>query len=85
MVFNRGCRVGSRLANLYPERHLASVFISLTYTPPVLDDGNAQMRINFAKEKLGQDIFSYWKFFASEEAPHLISEHVSCFPVQLST
>jgi hypothetical protein len=32
--------------------------------------------IQSAKELSGIDLFSYWKFFASDEAPRIIAEHV---------
>ena len=74
-VFTRGVAVGSRLACLFPERHLASVFISLSYMPPD-PQGNGEKIIKYAKEHLGMDLYSYWAFFASEDAPRIMSEHV---------
>ena len=71
----RGCKVGGMLANLWPERHLASIFISVGYWPPD-PDLSPELRIQMAKEQLGFDLFSYWKFFASEDSPRLLSEHV---------
>ncbi|KAF8586071.1 alpha/beta-hydrolase [Ramaria rubella] len=32
-----GCSVGSKLANIYPERHLGSVFLNISYRPPTPD------------------------------------------------
>jgi soluble epoxide hydrolase / lipid-phosphate phosphatase len=74
-VIFRGCRVGSRLANLWPQCHLASVFINASYMPPDPTPG-VETRIKLAKEKYGFDLNSYWKFFAAEESPRLLSEHV---------
>ena len=67
--------MGSKLACLFPERHLASIFISLSYMPPD-PQGNGEKIIKYAKEHLGMDLYSYWAFFASEDAPRIISEHV---------
>jgi hypothetical protein len=76
VVYVRGTRVASRLANLWPERHLGSVFIALPYSPPDPSSRSGEARIQFAKEQIGIDLYSYWKFFASDEAPRIISEHV---------
>jgi hypothetical protein len=71
----RGSVVASRLINLYPERHLASVFLSVSYTAPQ-PDLSVEDIIEFAKKTYGHDLVSYWKFFASEDAPQLLAAHV---------
>jgi hypothetical protein len=75
VVYVRGASVASRLANLWPERHLGCVFIAAPYSPPNPSKRGEEM-IQLVKELCGTDLFSYWKFFASDEAPRIISEHV---------
>jgi hypothetical protein len=76
VIYVRGAPVASRLANLWPERHLGTVFIALPYSPPDPSSRGGEAIIQFAKEQIGVDLFSYWKFFASDEAARIISEHV---------
>jgi hypothetical protein len=76
VMYVRGTTVASRLANLWPERHLGSVFIAVPYSPPDPSSRPGESMVQFAKEQIGIDLYSYWKFFASDEAPRIISEHV---------
>ncbi|KAF8586073.1 alpha/beta-hydrolase [Ramaria rubella] len=73
-----GCRVGSRLANNYPERHLGSIFMNMSYIPPNPDVPMEQV-ISDVKMMLGHDILSYIKFMASDQAPEIIAEHEDSF------
>jgi soluble epoxide hydrolase/lipid-phosphate phosphatase len=67
--------VASKLANLYPERHLASIFLAVSYAPPNPDQSGEDI-IKFVKTTLGQDLFSYLRFLSSEESPQVLSAHV---------
>ncbi|KAF8995114.1 Alpha/Beta hydrolase protein [Cyathus striatus] len=63
----------SRMINLYPEKIIASVFISFWYLPPD-PDFNAE-KLNAAIESS----FGYWEFFSSDEATDLIKENIDSF------
>ncbi|KAF8573427.1 alpha/beta-hydrolase [Ramaria rubella] len=73
-----GCGVASKLANIYPERHLGSIFMNISYMPPTPDVSIEQTMID-VKMMQGRDILSYMKFMASDEAPKIIAEHEDSF------
>ncbi|KIJ57331.1 hypothetical protein M422DRAFT_23372 [Sphaerobolus stellatus SS14] len=71
-----GCRVTSRLANLFPQRHLGTVFIAVGYTAPAPD---GLQTIATVKQEFGRDIFGYWKFFNEDDSPEIISQRIDSF------
>ncbi|KIJ57335.1 hypothetical protein M422DRAFT_23375 [Sphaerobolus stellatus SS14] len=78
-----GCRVASRLANLFPERHIGTVFISVGYLEPAFD---GLKTISAVKQAFGRDIFGYWKFFNEDASSDIISQHIdSLFSMTFTT
>lgn len=75
----RGTFLLSRLANYYPERFSAYVFIDHGYSAPgrSLTSAAIQHINSLMQAKLGFSILGYFLFFTEEDAPKLLDEHVS--------
>lgn len=73
---NRGSKVTSRLANIYPERFAAFAFLAVSYVTPN-PQFDIQTALDMTKKMVGYEIFGYWLFFSEDEADKLIETHVS--------
>ncbi|KAF8586076.1 alpha/beta-hydrolase, partial [Ramaria rubella] len=73
-----GCWVGSKLANLYPERHLGSIFLNISYVPPT-PAVPAEHPTSDEEKMLERDMFSLMQFMASDEVPKIIADHEDTF------
>jgi len=73
-----GCRIGSRLANLYPERVLALAFLAVGYLPPSpeFDISNFQA---LSKQVFGYELLGYWFLFTEDGADKIIESHWDSF------
>lgn len=74
----------ARLANYYPERLLSTAFLAAAYRAPG-QSMNVDLFNALSKEKLGYEMFGYWKFFEKEDAAQIIKDHVSQPPLRYST
>ena len=77
----RGTLLLSRLANYYPERFSAYVFIDHGYSAPGQNLSTAAVEhINsLMQANLGFSILGYFLFFNEDDAPKLLDKHVSSF------
>lgn len=66
----------ARLANYYPERLLSTAFVAAAYRAPG-QSMNVDLFNVLSKQKLGYEMFGYWKFFEREDAGQIIKDHVS--------
>jgi soluble epoxide hydrolase / lipid-phosphate phosphatase len=67
----------SRLANYYPHRLLTCSFLATPYRAPG-QSMNIDAVNEFTKQKLGYEMYGYWKFFEKEEAAQFLKDHVCC-------
>ncbi|TFK31553.1 Alpha/Beta hydrolase protein [Crucibulum laeve] len=73
-----GVIVASRIVNLFPERVSAMAFLSLGYFPPN-PKWDWEQAIEQNRKEIGSDVFGYWEFFASDDAPKLIETNLDSF------
>ena len=65
----------SRFANYYPERLLSCSFLAAPYRAPG-QSMNVDAVNAITKQKLGYEMFGYWKFFEREDAAQILKDHV---------
>jgi hypothetical protein len=81
-VINRKTRifraviVHTRLINLFADRILANVFISLGYFPPN-PNWSWEEAIKELRQEVGYDVFGYWEFHSADGTPELVAKNVS--------
>ncbi|KAF2462797.1 alpha/beta-hydrolase [Lindgomyces ingoldianus] len=68
-----GCGILGMLANRYPERLSALVFMAVPYTPPGTFDLDAFN--SFTESLFGYPVFGYWQFFNESDAAELCDRH----------
>jgi soluble epoxide hydrolase/lipid-phosphate phosphatase len=71
-----GCFLLARLANYHPERFISFSFLAASYRPPGQIMNVDQFNV-ISKEKLGYEMYGYWKFFEKENAGQIVKDHVS--------
>lgn len=76
MVCNRGSRVVSRLANLYPDRFVGFGFLALGYLPPAPEMSFEDMSRQI-KAALGRETFGYMPWFAADGTADVLKQNVS--------
>ncbi|KAI0313953.1 Alpha/Beta hydrolase protein [Amylostereum chailletii] len=74
-----GCSLLSRLSMLYPERFIAFGWVSPSFLPPVVVKFDLDAVMATMKKLLGYECFSYWQFFAREDAADVIEKNVDSF------
>jgi soluble epoxide hydrolase/lipid-phosphate phosphatase len=65
----------SRLATYYPERLLSSSFLATAYREPGKSMNVDPVNV-ITKQKLGYEMYGYWKFFEREDAAQVVKDHV---------
>ncbi|KAI0076656.1 epoxide hydrolase [Panus rudis PR-1116 ss-1] len=69
-----GCITLSRLATAFPERFYAYAFFAFGYQPPAATRDYRALLAE-SKKAVGYELFGYWDFLSSDEAPKLVEEH----------
>lgn len=79
---NRGSRVVSRLANLYPDRFIAFGFLALGYLPPAPEQTFQEMSAKI-KATLGRETFGYMPWYAADGTADVLVKNVRPFDTLL--
>lgn len=75
-MVNRGCRVASRLANLYPGRFTAFAFLAVGYVPPN-PVPNWEQTNEMIKGLLKREIFGYQAWFSEDGTEEVLETKVN--------
>jgi len=65
----------SRFVNYYPQRLLSCSFLAVAYRAPAQSMNIDAVNV-YTKEKLGYEMYGYWKFFEREDAAQVVKDHV---------
>jgi soluble epoxide hydrolase/lipid-phosphate phosphatase len=71
----------SRLVNYYPQRLLSCSFLAVAYRAPGQSMNVDPINV-ITKQKLGYEMYGYWKFFEREDAAQVIKDHVNLSSLQ---
>ncbi|KAG7450648.1 alpha/beta-hydrolase [Guyanagaster necrorhizus] len=73
-----GSKLVGRLANYYPNRFIGFGFLAVGYWLPSTENNYENFMV-LSKNTFEYEIFGYWSFFSSEEAPKIIEENMESF------
>ena len=73
---NRGSRVASRLANLYPARFIAFAFLAVGYNPPNPSWNWVELN-EMLKTALGRELGGYQVWFSEDGTAKTIESNVN--------
>ncbi|KAF9524731.1 alpha/beta-hydrolase [Crepidotus variabilis] len=73
-----GSVIASRLANNHNDSFAGFGFVSVGYTPPNPAMTYEQF-LAVTTSMFGRELFGYWDFFASKDAPEIIGQHYDAF------
>ncbi|CZR64435.1 related to soluble epoxide hydrolase [Phialocephala subalpina] len=78
VAHDRGSFLLSRLANYYPQRLLSCSFLAVAYRAPGQSMNIDAVNV-LTKEKLGYELYGYWKLFEREDASQIVKDHIESF------
>ena len=72
----RGVKAVSRLANYFPERFIAFVFLAVPYVT-IIPPTDTRMLLEPPKKAYSYGLYGYWLFFSEDDANDVVQLHVS--------